>query len=868
MARGRKTGAKDQTAKLDEPVEAEVAGGEAPEPSQLLRFLNQPIAAGDMLAALDLKDEPDARAEFETILAERERAGGMFDSVSSLADVLNASRRAELLAAIARLRPGVEHVEVERAQFRSLLLKNPNYFGNLTVSPFKPEKAIQGNTKTYEQLICVGLDPPFDRLEGVIQVKKTSGYGGDICSPGTREYVRFFVDLYDNGVWHDVGVSSVNVHDIPGKKPLCYAVRRDFSAYKKFCTFENIVKVRAILQWNVPPPSDPTYVPVWGNVVNVQVQIQPQKFWFLGDLIKELVEIPIKIPDPVGPVIEQLDPTVVLPAVESQPLTLLEKKELYADKGVPVHRFAFQEAKQLLALSDPNALAPAGKSSLVELGLAAAELDDLVAKLVPVDGDTSYEELRCVGLYPESDLLEAVLTVKKSSGYSGLLCGNGSTEYVAFWIDFGDGNGFQYMGTPTVTAHDLQSIPADDLQYAVFLKTDLSKYRVPCEAGPRIVRLRAILSWEAAPPPGNPNYVPVWGNRRECLVQLRPGKLVGHIPLIETVGDVSVPEINQVTGLATGDGEIGSFTVLDSPFGGQVTITGEIGDPPESYGGGAPDSFSGGYKYRLEVFGPPPFDSWQPLVNPMYVDVATWTLGFPNSCPMQPGVYVCQVKLTPTDDGDGFGPGWYEYLEDKKGVHTRHLVLDTLGRWQTNAAMEGLWQIRISAKDPAGPILFPGIQTVTVRIDNTPPSGPAGPGATQAQIEANPPLEITGATFNGNPIPATDCGKFPVGTILSGTYEVHDPGFTSPNQHFGGLTLDVIPDGPAHGAAPSPSSRSYPVVSTNGEAGTWTLNTAGMDACGYVIRLDASDRTNYDSRGNPLRMTYDVGFCLVTEDEG
>jgi len=850
----------------DETVD-EDAGADAPDASQLLQFLNQPVSADELAAALELEGDRDARKDLEAIVARRMQAGGMLESVGSVADVLSASRWAELAAALGKAKPGLEPVAPERAQFKSLLLQNPNYFGNLDISPFKPVQPLQGNTN-FEQLVCVGLDPPYDRLEGVIQVKQSSGYGGGICSPGTREYVRFFVDLHDNGVWHDVGVASVGVHDILGPKPLCYAVRRYFNSYKKFCLFENVVKVRAILQWSVPPPSNPAYVPVWGNVMNVQVQIHPQKFFFFGDLVDQIFEIKPPFPDPIGPVIEQLDPQALVPAVEPLPLTLLQKKELYADKGVPVHRFAFQEATQLMALSDPNAFAQSGKSALADLGLELADLGDLVGKIaLPVDGDTSFEELKCVGLYPESDLFEAVFTVKKSSGYSGTLCGGGSTEYVAFWIDAGDGMGFQYMGTSTVNVHDLQTIPGDGVQYAVLLPKDLSKYRVPCQAGARVVRLRAILSWEAPPPPGNPNWVPVWGNRRECRVQIKPGPLAGHIPLIETVGDISVPEINPATGLATGDGEIGNFTVLHSPFGGTVTITGEIGDPPESYAGGPPDLVTGGFKYRIEVFGPPPFDSWQPLVNPIFIDVTTWSFGFPNSCPSQPGVYVCPVKIVPTDDNDGHGPGWYPYLEDTKGNHNRSRVVRELARWHTNVAMEGLWHIRMTAKDPSGPIIYNGIQTVTVRIDNTAPSGPAGPGATPQQIEANPPLEITGATFEGNPIPATDCGKFPVGTILSGTYEVHDPGLTSPNQHFSGLTLDVIPDGPASGAAPNPSSRSYPVVSTNGEAGTWTLDTQVMDPCGYVIRLHATDRTNVDSRGNPYQMTYDVGFCLVAEGE-
>ena len=153
---------------------------------------------------------------------------------------------------------------------------------------------------------------------------------------------------------------------------------------------------------------------------------------------------------------------------------------------------------------------------------------------------------------------------------------------------------------------------------------------------------------------------------------------------------------------------------------GRSLFAGRIGDPPDSFGGGAVP-----YKYRIEVFGPPPFDSWQPLTNPITVKISEWFGGIPLPC--APGDFVCDTTLTPTDDGDGLGPGWYEYLEDIKGVNQRFLVVDKLASWHTTPAMEGLWRIRITAKDPSIPLLFPGIQTVRVRIDNTPPSGPAGP---------------------------------------------------------------------------------------------------------------------------------------------
>jgi hypothetical protein len=143
----------------------------------------------------------------------------------------------------------------ERQQFKALVLANPNYFGNLELSPYKPIKFLQGDT-SFEEVTCTGLNPPYDRFEAIVRIKHPNGYGGDVCSPGSFEYVRFYVDLHDNGIWHDVGLASVQVYDIPGDKPLCYAVYRDFQSVRKLCSFENIVRVRAILSWNVPPPAN------------------------------------------------------------------------------------------------------------------------------------------------------------------------------------------------------------------------------------------------------------------------------------------------------------------------------------------------------------------------------------------------------------------------------------------------------------------------------------------------------------------------------------------------------------------------------------------------------------------------------------
>lgn len=216
----------------------------------------------------------------------------------------------------------------------------------------------------------------------------------------------------------------------------------------------------------------------------------------------------------------------------------------------------------------------------------------------------------------------------------------------SFWIDFGDGSGFIYMGTATVQVHDLQTIPPEDVQYAVFLKKDFTQYLVPCEAGPKVVRLRAILSWETPPPPANPNYVPVWGNREECLIQLRHGKAEARTPVIETVGDISVDDIDPATGLATGDAEIGVFSVNLSPFGGGITITGRIaGTLPDSFGGGALP-----LKYRILVRKDDGIDTWHPLTNTVDVDVTKFVGAV--QLEESPGDTIFNLNLTATDDAD------------------------------------------------------------------------------------------------------------------------------------------------------------------------------------------------------------------------
>jgi hypothetical protein len=81
----------------------------------------------------------------------------------------------------------------ERLAIHQLLTENPNYFGTAPETDLPAEQRVQFNTR-YEELTCVGLWPEKNLLEATLMVKLPFGFLGDLCSPGSYEYVRFFID--------------------------------------------------------------------------------------------------------------------------------------------------------------------------------------------------------------------------------------------------------------------------------------------------------------------------------------------------------------------------------------------------------------------------------------------------------------------------------------------------------------------------------------------------------------------------------------------------------------------------------------------------------------------------------------------------
>lgn len=130
---------------------------------------------------------------------------------------------------------------------------------------------LSGDT-TFEQLMCAGFNPETRELQAVIQIKRNAGYSGGLCSAGSTEYVSFFA--FFGGSWQNLGTATVNVHDLaavtPGN-PLMYAVLRISNLTEVACQNIAGVPLRAILSWQ-QQPTGPNFSPVWGNVINTQVQ--------------------------------------------------------------------------------------------------------------------------------------------------------------------------------------------------------------------------------------------------------------------------------------------------------------------------------------------------------------------------------------------------------------------------------------------------------------------------------------------------------------------------------------------------------------------------------------------------------------------
>lgn len=175
--------------------------------------------------------------------------------------------------------------EAVYAQNPAIMAQSQGIFASANLdwaASLKKFLSLKGNVG-YEELYCVGLDYHKEALVASLRVKKPSGYSGSLCTNGSKEYVGFWIQTDVDCTWRYVGTAFVNVYDIAlPADGLAYSVILpvDLSKYRNPCGKPTVIKVRAVLSWNVPPSTkDQNVVPYWGNIIDSYIQVAPGKAW-------------------------------------------------------------------------------------------------------------------------------------------------------------------------------------------------------------------------------------------------------------------------------------------------------------------------------------------------------------------------------------------------------------------------------------------------------------------------------------------------------------------------------------------------------------------------------------------------------------
>ncbi|MEM7108066.1 MAG: hypothetical protein AAF519_07555 [Bacteroidota bacterium] len=495
-------------------------------------------------------------------------------------------------------------IQSERLNFKSMLAKNLNYFGNVPDCDLQPVVQLVGNT-SYEGLDCIGYNPDTENMEATFSIKRSSGYGGNLCGNGSFEYVRFYLDFNDGAGFIDQGVTRVNVHDIPDAKdcenqsifPLNYvATLKKKTSKFSFCSAPILPTLRAILSWNNEPPQDsPNWQPVWGDVADCEIQLKPFFFKFpdqpvLQYELSKYLELAVTAPDLSAQQISEISGIDIKgfnPQPEPPAFPELVAKSLKLK--IPESRFAFSAIQEMTDEPESESSAFTAKT-LENAKINISELIDTFNNFEVLDNskaNVNYEELECLGLNYHTESLVATIKIKENLGYGGNLCEDGSKEYVAFWIDWEDKCEWQYLDTVVLSVHDIDV--GDHLCYSVSLPLDAALFKKLC-SNPNVVRVRGVLSWNRRPSTTDPNKLEFYGNRIDTHVQIKPGVPVdGVAPLFTIIGGIDVDHVSDIDGLTRS----GAFFAFNgngvpsaAPFGGKIVLNGP--------------SFPG-HRYRIKV---------------------------------------------------------------------------------------------------------------------------------------------------------------------------------------------------------------------------------------------------------------------------
>ena len=111
-----------------------------------------------------------------------------------------------------------------------------------------------------------------------------------------------------------------------------------------------------------------------------------------------------------------------------------------------------------------------------------------------------------------------------------------------------------------------------------------------------------------------------------------------------------------------------------------------------------------------------------------------------------------------------------------------------------------------------------------------------------------------------DPASGGDCNTFHVGNVIDGHFVALDPYLSGYSLHTEPFAAPAGQLTPTSGSVSTPFAGPDPAPRRAGRPGTWTPQN--MQPCGYIVRLEASDRAILDSTHVGHGAAAAVGWCL------
>ena len=189
---------------------------------------------------------------------------------------------------------------------------------------------------------------------------------------------------------------------------------------------------------------------------------------------------------------------------------ILKKIIMKTDESAE-HLLSIRKHTQLYLLKNPNYF-----GTISDVGL-----NKIYKPVYELKHKNYYEQLGNINYSPMTGKINAVVIIKRATGYLGKPYQGGSKEYIRFYVDYDNSGNWVDEGVIGLGVYDHNV--EEDLFYEVESGV-IPKIRNLYDKEGIMPRVRAILSWNTMPPVNHPDWNFIWGSVREGEIEIAPNK--------------------------------------------------------------------------------------------------------------------------------------------------------------------------------------------------------------------------------------------------------------------------------------------------------------------------------------------------------